>query len=80
MPWDNIPNSLAWRNASAVVTDLPDWLYRQRQGGSSYQFMAGTLAQSGVMVTHETVRSWCKRLEQSATYRRPRPSVELDDD
>ena len=62
MTWDNVPNSPAWRRASEAVTDLPEWLYRQRQGGSSYQFMAGTLAQSGVMVTHETLRAWCHRL------------------
>ena len=50
----------------AIGGNLIEWLTDQRQCGASYQFMAGQLAQRGVMVSHETVRSWCQRVAISA--------------
>ena len=63
MTWADVPNSPAWRNASSVILDLPEWLRRERTGGSSYHFMAAQLNRLGAMVTHETVRAWCSRLD-----------------
>jgi hypothetical protein len=47
----------------AVGGDLRTWLSEQRGSGASFQLMAGRLAQVGVLVSHETVRQWCARLE-----------------
>ena len=60
------PHSAIWRTAEfAIGGNLIEWLTDQRDCGASYQFMAGQLAQRGVMVSHETVRSWCQRVEIS---------------
>ena len=58
------PRSAIWRTAEvAIGRDLRAWLDEERSSGASYQLMAGRLAQRGVMVSHETVRSWCSRLQ-----------------
>ena len=59
-----VPHSAIFRTAEvAVGGDLIAWLTDWRGTGASYQFMAGKLAQLGVMVSHETVRSWSQRLD-----------------
>lgn len=59
----NPPRSSIYRTAEVRVGgNMAEWLQAQRDGGTSFQYIAGKLAQKGIIVSHETVRAWCTRL------------------
>lgn len=56
--------SVVFRHAQEVFDgSLVDWLRQQREADKSYEEIAVALRLHGVVVTRETVRSWCARFD-----------------
>lgn len=58
------PRSAIYRTAKhRVGGDLKKYLTEARGRGDSFNTIAAALTKLGILVTYETVRSWCARLE-----------------
>ena len=65
MPNAAPPQSAIYRTAERAVGDLPTWLAAQRSQGVSFNGIASKLQDKNIIVSYETVRSWCQRLQVS---------------
>lgn len=63
------PQSAIYRTAERAIGDLPAWLTERRQAGVSFNGIASQLQDKNILVSYETVRSWCQRLDITPTSR-----------
>jgi hypothetical protein len=56
------PPGAKYQEAAALFEDFPEFLRMEREKGTSYAAISGLLRDRGVIVTYESVRSWCGQL------------------